>query len=131
MLSLFIHHRQIATLVDEQKNDYLALVKLLLGGVEDINTVALPTLTSSAHSYDGGGTVLDLYSHYLADYGPASVDERSILNLLLSRGAELSKPIGILERMHLSYSTKYIVREMFVLRQIPEAAERKILFWFS
>ena len=118
-------------MVDEQRNEYLVLIKLLLGGVEDINTIALPRPTHSLHSYDGGGTVLDLYGHYLADYGPSVVD-RSILNLLLSRGAELSRPIGgIVEYMHLFYKTKYFEQEMFVLRHIPEAAERKILFWFS
>ena len=126
---MFIYHsRQPGTLPDKVENNYLALIRQILGGVEDINTVTLPTPIYSIRSYDGGGTVLDLYSHYLADYGPGSVVERSILKLLLSRGAELSKPIGTIESLHLFYSTKYIKWEMFVLRQIPEAAERKILF---
>jgi len=47
--------------------------------------------------------------------------------MLLSRGAELSKPINLIERIHTHYRFSYFNIETSILRKIPEQVERKTL----
>lgn len=47
--------------------------------------------------------------------------------MLLSRGAELSKPINRIERIHPSYLFGYFNTETSILRQIPEQVKIKTL----
>ena len=115
-------------------NEYFSLIQLLVGGVEDINAIASPDSNKSTlHFYTGGGTVFDLYAHFVEycsnlHLSPSRVVmDRTILNMLLSRGAELSKPINRIERIHPSYLFGYFNTETSILRQTPEQVERKTL----
>ena len=120
----------------EPGNEYLSLIQNLLQDVEDINAIAL---SKSKHEFpfSGSGTVFDLYAYsldccYTKEKSHSKVVlDRTILDLLRSKGAELSKPINRIEKCLPIYKAQHFETETFILRQIPEAAERKILSWAS
>ena len=144
---------------DEPGNEYLPLIGLLVGDLEDINAIAFqnsdcripPVLRSGTlfdlYDYSLGcsytseksaskvvlrsGTIFDFYAYSLA-YSYTSGKspskralDRMILDLLRSKGAEMSKPISRTEHISPSYRAQYFKTETFLLRQIPEVAERK------
>lgn len=135
MLLLYTSHSRCYW-CSEPGNEYLPLIQHLLEYVEDINTIALPKRTYKL-PFSRSGTVFDLYACSLnvcyaneKSHSKVVLDQ-TILDLLRSKGAELSKPINGIEHCLPSSKAKYFKTETFILRQIPEAAERKILSWFS
>lgn len=134
VLSLYTSHGRCGSDGDPG-NEYFSLIQLLVGGVEDINAIASLNSNKSTLRFSTlGGTVFDLYAHFVEyclnlHLSPSRVVmDWTILNMLLSRGAELSKPINRIERIHPSYLFGYFNTETSILRQIPEQVKIKTLW---
>ena len=119
---------------NEPGNEYLPLIQHLIKDVEDINAIALPE-GDEKYPFSRSGTVFDLYAYSLnhcytfKKSHSRVVLNRTILNLLRSKGAELSKPIDTIEQMTPTYTAEHFKAETSLLRYIPEEVERKILLW--
>ena len=133
---LYTGHSVFRCFCSEPGNEYLPLIQHLIKDVEDINAIALPK-RNEKFPYPSSGTVFDLYAHSLYccyNFGKSHsrvVLDRTILNLLRSKGAELSKPIDTIEQMTPTHTAEHFKTETSLLRHIPEEVERKILLWVS
>ena len=111
------------------------MIQLLLGGVEDINAVALP-LESEYFSLSDykGGTVFDLFAcvlHRNIYWRRTPIIDPIVFDLLLSRGAEISRPMNGIEITNPTMKAEFFETETSLLRQIPGEPERKTFSWVS